>query len=346
MPGPEETETPVAPSVPNYRPEVSLYTAMPALALRYGWATLDNLHERVGEEEQLRDRPDLRSDNTLNALWVRVIGQDGNVQGSSQGIYGDGPKYDYAVAAFQAGMDVYAEEHENEQRDHAGLYLGAGRIRSDVTNYDDTYAGRDEIRGQSLGLYWTHFWQQGAYLDAVWQGTWSQWSAQSVDNMALKQSGFGWAGSLEGGYPFHHDSQVWEPQAQVIYQRVNDGQGNDTAATVRFTDINSLAGRLGLRWANTWTLDPTAEGIRRLFTGWLRFNVWKEFNGQPSTQFSSEDGFIPFQSNMKGTWWELNGGMTWQLDKNTSFYANVGYQRGFGGGFDAWDGKLGFRWNW
>ena len=346
VPGPEEAEAPVAPSVPNYRPEVSLYTAMPALALRYGWATLDNLHERVGEEEQLRDRPDLRSDNTLNALWVRVIGQDGNVQGSSQGIYGDGPKYDYTVAAFQAGMDIYAEEHENEQRDHAGLYLGAGRIRSDVTNYDDTYAGRDEIRGQSLGLYWTHFWQQGAYLDAVWQGTWSQWSAQSVDNMALKQSGFGWAGSLEGGYPFHDDSQVWEPQAQLIYQRVNDGQGNDTAATVRFTDINSLAGRLGLRWANTWTVDPTSEGIRRLFTGWLRFNVWKEFNGQPSTQFSSEDGFIPFQSNMKSTWWELNGGMTWQLDKNTSFYANVGYQRAFGGGFDAWDGKLGFRWNW
>jgi outer membrane autotransporter protein len=39
--------------------------------------------------------------------------------------------------------------------------------------------------------------------------------------------------------------------------------------------------------------------------------------------------------------------MTWELDKNTSFYANLGYQRGFGSkDFDAWDGKLGFRWNW
>jgi outer membrane autotransporter protein len=38
--------------------------------------------------------------------------------------------------------------------------------------------------------------------------------------------------------------------------------------------------------------------------------------------------------------------MTWQLGRKTSLYANLGYQRGFGRSFNAWDGKLGVRWNW
>lgn len=348
VPEPEESGKPTPEEVvPNYRPEVSLYSALPAMALRYGWATLDNLHERVGEEEQLRQRGDLREDNTLNALWVRVIGEDGNVRGASQGIYNGSPQYDYNIIAFQAGMDVFAEEHENAQRDHAGLYLGTGRIRSDVTNYDGTDAGDDIVKGQSLGLYWTHFWAEGQYLDAVWQGTWSKYSAKSDDGLALHHDGFGWAGSLEGGYPFHDDSQVWEPQAQVIYQRVNNGQSSDAAALVNFSNITSLVGRAGLRWANTWTLEPTAQGAPRLFTGWLRFNLWKEFKGEPTTSFSSENGFVPFDGSIKGSWWQLNGGMTWELDKNTSFYGNLGYQKGFGSrGFHAWDAKVGFRWNW
>lgn len=332
---------------PIYRPEVSLYTALPAMALRYGWATLGNLHERAGEEEQLRDRQDLRGNSYLNALWVRVIGEDGNVRGASQGIYSGAPQYDYNIMAFQAGMDLYAEEHDNQQRDHAGIYLGTGRIRSSVRDYDGTDAGDDVVKGPSLGLYWTHFWTEGQYLDAVWQGTWSTFSAHSVDALELHHDSFGWAASVEGGYPFHDGSQVWEPQAQVIYQKANSGSSSDAAAAVRFSDITSLVGRVGLRWANSWTSAPAADGSTRLFTGWLRLNALKEFKGQPTTSFSSEDGFVPFDGSIKGAWWQLNGGLTWELDRNTSFYTNLGYQHGFDSrGFHAWDGKVGFRWNW
>ncbi|APG05641.1 hypothetical protein BJI69_18175 [Luteibacter rhizovicinus DSM 16549] len=347
-PGPPSPVPPApAPTpVPNYRAEVSLYTALPALALRYGWATLGNLHERVGEEEQLRDRGDLRKDDTFNGSWVRVIGESGDVDGDRRGIYGGGPHYDYDIRAIQLGLDVYAEEHDKTQRDHAGLYMGYGRITSDVTHYDDTKAGRDEVKGPSLGLYWTHYWDEGEYLDAVWQGSWMKATSRSLDSFDLEHRGFGWAASLEGGYPFHKDTQVFEPQAQVIYQAINDGESRDGAATIRYRDANSLAARLGFRWANTWTLEPTAEGIRRLFTGWLRLNLWREFKGRPVTEFSSADGYVPFKANMHGSWWQLNGGTTWQLNAGTSIYANLGYQRGFGRSFDAWDGKLGLRWNW
>jgi outer membrane autotransporter protein len=346
-PGPPNPPAPPAPTpIPNYRAEVSLYTALPALALRYGWAMLGNLHERVGEEEQLRDRGDLRERDSLNGSWVRLIGESGDVDGDRRGIYGEGPHYDYDIRALQVGLDVYAKEHDNQQRDHAGLYLGYGRITSDVTHYNGRKAGRDEVKGTSLGLYWSHFWDKGQYLDAVWQGTWAKARARSVGPFDLERHGFGWAGSLEGGYPFHKDTQILEPQAQVIYQTISGGGSQDSAALVRYRNMDSLAARLGLRWANTWTLEPTSEGIRRLFTGWLRLNLWREFRGRPITEFSSADGYVPFQANMRGSWWQLNAGMTWQLNRETSFYANLGYQRGFGRSFDAWDGKLGFRWNW
>jgi outer membrane autotransporter protein len=356
-PTPEDTDPtppdPPAPRpepspVPDYRAEVSLYTALPALALRYGWATLGNLHERVGEQEQLRDRADLREDSLFNGAWVRVIGENGDVEGARRGIYAEGPKYDYSLLALQAGADVYAVEHDDGTRHHAGAYVGQGRIRSDVRHYDGTLAGRNEVRATSLGLYWTHYWDRGQYLDAVWQGSWVDGKSRSSNGLLLKRAGFGWAASLEAGYPVHNEegNRLLEPQLQVVYQRAASDQHEDAAARVRFRDMDSLAARLGLRLANTWTLEPTRQGTQRLYTGWLRLNAWHEFRGQPVTEFSSAEGYVPFVADMQGTWWQLNAGMTWQLGASTSLYANIGYQKSFDREFDAWDGKLGVRWNW
>ena len=54
VPEPGPGPTPPGPLKPNFRPETSLYAAIPALALLYGRTLLDTLHERVGEEEHLR----------------------------------------------------------------------------------------------------------------------------------------------------------------------------------------------------------------------------------------------------------------------------------------------------
>jgi len=346
-PTPPDPPTPLPPPVPNYRAEVSLYAALPAMALRMGWATLGNLHERVGEEEQLRDRDDLQSRTSFNGAWVRVIGEDGNVEGDRRGILGSGPKYDYDVLALQAGTDVYREQHDDGHRDHAGLYLGEGRIKSEVTHYNRIRVGKDKVDATSLGGYWTHFWPEGGYLDAVVQGTWSDLESHSNRGLRLKSDTFGWAVSLEGGWPFHREERLLEPQFQIVYQRVDDFEGDDTIAQVRFRDAESLAARLGVRWAKDWQIDPTADGAPRLMTGWLRANVWHEFKGEPLTLFSAGDVDLPFLADISGTWWQLNAGATRQIGRNTSVYANLGYQRSFGGSrFDAWDGKVGFRWNW
>lgn len=355
VPEPEDASpTPPDPFVPNpepvpdYRAEVSLYTALPAMALRYGWATLGNLHERIGEQEQLRQRSDLREDRYFNGAWLRVIGENGDVKGSRRGIYTGSPKYDYDILAVQIGSDVYAVEDEDGVRDHAGFYLGRGHIQTDVVHHDGTLAGRDKVTATSLGLYWTRYWEQGQYLDAVWQGSWGKGKARSANAVLLERTSFGWAASLEGGYPFWNDAhtRVLEPQLQLIYQRIPTDDDQDPAARIHFSDMTSLAARLGLRWAGTRVLEPTDAGIRRLLTSWLRLNVWHEFQGQPVTEFSSATGYIPFEADLKGTWWQLNAGTTWQLGASTSLYANLGYQKSFHRDFDAWDAKAGVRWNW
>ncbi len=334
--------------VPDYRAEVSLYTALPAMALRYGWATLGNLHERVGEQEQLRQRDDLRQDRYFNGAWLRVIGENGDVKGSRRGIYGGSPRYDYDILAVQLGSDIYALERENGIREHAGFYLGRGHLQSDVVHHDGTLAGRNKVKATSLGLYWTRYWEDGQYLDAVWQGSWGDGKSRSSNAVLLERDTFGWGASVEGGYPFWNDARtrLLEPQLQLIYQRIPTDDDQDAAARVRFDDMTSLAARLGLRWAGTRTLEPTNVGIRRLLSGWLRLNVWHEFQGQPVTEFSSANGYVPFKADLKGTWWQLNAGLTWQMGASTSAYANIGYQKSFERDFDAWDGKVGVRWNW
>ncbi|MET3929239.1 outer membrane autotransporter protein [Lysobacter sp. OAE881] len=349
-PTPPDPPTPFPP-VPNYRAEVSLYAALPAMALRFGWTTLGNLHERVGEEEQLRDRDDLQSRTSFNGAWVRVIAEDGDVEGDRRGILGTGPKYDFDVLALQVGTDVWREQHDDDHRDHAGLYVGQGRIKSEVTHYNRLRVGKDKVEGTSLGGYWTHFWPCGSYVDTVLQGTWSDMESHSVRGLRLKSDSFGWAASVEGGMRLKceraEEESRFEPQAQIVYQRVDDFEGDDAVAQVRFRDAESLAARLGVRWTRDWRLEPASDGAPRLMSGWLRANVWHEFKGEPLTLFSSGNGDLPFQADISGTWWQLNAGMTRELGRTTSLYANIGYQRSFGGNrFDAWDGKLGMRWNW
>jgi len=161
----------------------------------------------------------------------------------------------------------------------------------------------------------------------------------------LSPDGFGVGLSLETGYPLQlGGGWIVEPQAQLIYQSISLGSRYDGAAQIRFSDAQSLAGRIGARLSRTWTLD--AENGPKLINVWARANVWNEFLGNPKTWFSSADGFVPFRSEMKGAWTQLGGGVTAQINGNVALYADASYNIGHGGARRAWDGKVGLRVNW
>ena len=345
-PGPPPPPSPPGPPIPNIRAEVSLFAALPAMAALYGNRMIDTLHERVGEEEQLRGRADL-SQGYVNGVWGRILAHHGEREGD--GILGTGPKYDYDFFAFQAGLDVYRREYQDGSRDHAGTYFAVGHAEGDV---DHNLLGRrllggsDEFDAYTLGGYWTHFGPSGWYLDGVLQGTWYDFTEKPLRRQPTDTEGFGVAASLETGYPIRLGSGfVLEPQAQLVYQTLDIDNARDFASTVRFRDDDFLSGRIGVRLASTWAMD---QGIPqpRLITAWLRGNVWHEFLGEPKTEFSSAVGFVPFRADLGGTWGELGAGISAQLNRCASLYANANYQRSFDGDREAYEGKIGLRFNW
>lgn len=334
---------PTPPPIPHYRAETSIYAAMPAMTLLYGRNLMDTLHERVGEEEDLRGR--LSEGRFPRAAWGRLIGMHGERDGAANGIYGHGPHYEYDFFGLQVGHDFYRKERQDGSRDHAGLYFAIGHADGNVSHFDRS-RGSAKFNGYSLGGYWTHFGPTGWYLDAVAQGTWYDATAHGKRGIAaLKTDGFGFAGSLEGGHPFKLGNGFFvEPQAQIVYQWIELADGRDIGALVRFSDVESLAGRVGLRVGRTFALDPGP--MPRQVTAWLRPNLWHEFRGDPKTEFSSATGFVPFRAHLGGSWIEINAGISGQIDPNTTLFVNASYHTRFEGNSFAYTGKAGFRLNW
>ncbi|ANP90111.1 hypothetical protein BA011_39990 (plasmid) [Rhizobium leguminosarum] len=89
---------------PIYRPEVSLYAAVPSMAAIYGRHIIDTLHERVGEEEQLKGRTDIGEDENFNGFWLRGIGHWGHRDGDARGVYDGAPEFDYRFGAMQGDL--------------------------------------------------------------------------------------------------------------------------------------------------------------------------------------------------------------------------------------------------
>jgi outer membrane autotransporter protein len=374
---PQPPASPVAPptGIPDFRREVSLYAAIPAMELIYGRSLIDNLHERTGELRSMEAAPVSEertiwcNDPTRNfrctivvqrpanssvgsyapAGWARILGQHGNHDGGPGGIFRNGPNFNYDLYGLQAGLDLYRGDNADGSRDQVGLYAAIGRIEGDVRHFNGIHAGKNKIDASSLGAYWTHFGATGWYLDSVVQGTWFDARADSGRGVSLKYDSLSFAASLEGGYPLQLGSGfILEPQAQLIFQTQLDGSANDGAAIERFRNVDSLAARVGARLARSWTLEQPVTGAAspRLLTAWLKASLWNEFRGTPRTEFSSATGFIPFSADLGGSWVEFKAGLDAQLSRSIAVYAAAGYQIGTNGRSHAYDGKLGVKISW
>ena len=368
------TPTPQPPSpVPDYRRETSLYSALPAMGLIYGRTIIDSLHERMGEtrpqvsapvtEERtiwcknpeknyrcttvvrMPDSAVAASRSYVSAGWARIIGAHGNQDGGPWGVYRNGPNFDYDIYALQAGVDLYRAVNADGSRDHAGVYAAVGRIQGDVRHFNGIHAGTNTIDAYSVGAYWTHFGASGWYIDGVVQGTWFDAEADSRRLIKLKRDGFGFAASIEGGYPVAlGGGWIVEPQAQLIYQTLTQKSGHDGVALVRFSDVDSLAGRIGARLARDWIVGE--DGQPRKIATWMKASLWNEFLGDPKTSFSSATGMIPFRSDLGGAWGEVKVGVDAQIAGNAALYASAGYSIGLDGRSHAYDGRVGVKFTW
>ncbi|SNS57298.1 outer membrane autotransporter barrel domain-containing protein [Tardiphaga sp. OK246] len=333
------------PPVPNFRPETSLYAAVPAMALLYGRNLLDTFHERAGNREDVGGRTEPNADAPFIGGWGRFIGMTGRRDGDARGIYGTGPQYTYNFLGLQAGQDFVRREHSNGSRDHLGLYFALGGAYGRVTHYDGI-TGESDVKGYTLGGYWTHFGATGWYFDTVLQGTWYDVTSNANRGLtSLTTDGAGIGGSVEAGYPINlrHGFFI-EPQVQIAYQAIDLAGSRDVGAQVRFDKVDSLASRIGARIGRDWSIGDDAS--RRRLTAWIRPSLWHEFRGNPLTEFSSDTGFTPFQATLNGTWGELNAGVSGRVTSNATLFASVSYQSRFEGKSYAYNGKFGANFSW
>lgn len=347
-PGPGPDPDPAPAPVPNYRPEVSLYGAVPALALVYSRTLIDTLHERVGEERLNRGESLPKEDESTLAPsmgWGRVIYRSGKQDGDGKNALGNTPEYNYDLTAFQVGTDLYRKVRPDGSHEQAGLSLSAGTLDAGVSHYTRRAAGADTLRAYGIGAYWTHFGPSGWYMDGVLQVNRFDIEAKPNDLAKLKTRGWGYTASLENGYPIEVDKDWYvEPQLQAIYSYVDLENSDDAGARIRFRDVDSLIGRAGVRIAKDWESEGVNHSARRT-NAWIRPSVWHEFKGQPKTEFSSESGYIPFESDIQGTWGEVNVGLDYQANRRTTLTASAGYRQGFDGDSHGYDAMLGFKIN-
>lgn len=338
-----------------------MIAAAPAMAQIYGRTIIDTLHERVGDEELLRQRGDLDPDRRgVNGAWMRYIGHDGEHDGGRLGVYGTrGPDFDYRFDALQIGLDLYRHiDSDDDSRKHAGFYLaygkGKGEVRHNFLDYR-FHAGADEFRAGSIGGYWSAFNDKGAYLDAVGQYTWYDLRLQSARMADSFVDADGLALSLEGGWPFilndgdgrSIEDGRWrlEPQVQVIWQRIDVDDLDDGIAQVRFSDGDSLVARIGARLNRNGQRENN-NGQLRAGNAWLRANIWHEFRGEPRAEFATNSGYLPFAVDLGGSWAEAGIGGTWQVSQTGYLFADIDYSWSFDGDDTSWNWKLGMRWNW
>ena len=323
------------PSPQRLRPELSLYSAGPSLAILQTAAMMDSMHERKGGNQGWR-----QSSPNAGPLWVRILRNQGTIK-PRRALRGElgGQSFDHHTNGIQLGADLLRRENEQGLRTEAGLYFSYADSSSNVDHFDGRKSGNKKLRSRSLGGYWSNFFANGTYIDVIGQYSNHSMTANSMRMLSLSTTGHSGALSVEVGHPFAiNEAWTLEPQAQLRIHRGHFNDADDEAGLVHFGSIKSLQGRVGVRAAH----------LSNQGTFWGRVDWIQEMQGRSSTSLSAMSGehAVDTPASLKGGALALTGGIDKQLRPNMFAYAAGHYKwlasnRGHSYGISA-----GIKWQW
>jgi outer membrane autotransporter protein len=328
---------------PIYRPEAAVYAPVPVMARSLGLATIGTLHQRVGEQENLRGLA--QSGHAVNGMWGRVFGE---LQTHS---FSDGanPSVEGNLRGLQTGVDLYRNTTKSHHRDHAGLYFAYGSfvstsLRGNFLDRTDARAGSLRLSGPATGVYWTHFGPSGWYMDGVAQHSWYDTKASSISGSGISTQADGITASLETGYPtcFYNNHWIIEPQLQLIYQNFSVRGTSDNISSIGWNTAGAWTGRLGMRLQHT----QAEKDSGRVWQPYGRLNLWQDFTGSDGLSFDSS---APINTRFGGFSLEGASGLTAKINNATSLYGEASYRRSITGSRQeesAISGTFGLRFNW
>ncbi len=308
---PLPTPQPGAAPIPLYRLEVPVWSVLPPAAAQLTLTALGTFHDRQGNQRLLTET------GAFGAGWGRVYGKDFDQTWAGTVT----PRLDGSIKGFQVGNDLYSSQTAGGQTQRTGFFIGHNRVKGNVDGFNQGYqnksAGKVEIEGDSLGLYWTLTDPMGSYLDLVAMYTSLDGDSRSDRGVKLNNDGHVWTFSAEAGYPFPlTNNWAIEPQVQVIHQKVNLYTQDDGISQVSFDADSPETGLFGLR------LNGRYDVAGLPLEPWLRANLWHTLSGTDTVTFA---GVTDIKTEQKSSWADVGIGATLSLAKDVSVYANIDY---------------------
>lgn len=344
-PGPTPGPTPPNPS-PILGPELSVYGSALPTAMDMSRDTLGTLHERVGDESNLIDNNSLSNNRFANGGWLRTFAQPYHEKYSSI----VNPVASGTVSGIQGGLDLYRNQNAQGLLNLIGVYAAYVTANPDIdgliTNANATAdiqqsTGSVDLDSPTGGVYWTHFWHSGTYLDLVAQASSYSGNASSF-RTSMGLSGEGTTESAELGYPIAlAPSWILEPETQVMYEYAHFQNSNDFFSSVNLGSSDAVLGRIGTR------LKYTTQVHNHLLQLYARANLWSDLAGNNATAVYA--GVDSIATSAKASWAQLGGGLTLNLNKNLGVYGFVDDIASLSGNHrtvSGVDGGLGLRLNW
>jgi outer membrane autotransporter protein len=327
--------TPVAGAapIPLYRQEVPVWSVLPPAVAQLALTALGTFHDRQGDQRLLKET------GAFGAGWGRVYGK--NIEQTWAGTVT--PRLDGSLNGFQVGNDLFGSQTSGGQTQRTGFFVGHSRLKGDVDGFNqgfqDKRAGKVELQGDSLGLYWTLTDPKGWYLDTVAMYTWLNGDSHSERGLKIDNDGHAMTLSVEAGYPVAvADNWVVEPQLQAINQTVDLKRQDDGISKVSFDSDTAWTGRLGARLKGRYDV----AGLP--LEPYLRVNLWHTMSGTDTVTF---DDSTEINTRQRSSSADLGLGAILTLAQAVSVYANADYSSNIDSNpLRGMRGNLGVRMSW
>ncbi|MFQ1021764.1 autotransporter outer membrane beta-barrel domain-containing protein [Avibacterium paragallinarum] len=328
-----ETSIPQPPTQPSQpqQPTMSWLALAPRVNLEQGFASVRTLHERRGENWELKE--------TEGQPWGRVLGDYLTQKGDENASF---KLRDYG---FQLGYDRIEKKEAGHRLTgiFAGYRVGKAKFYGEDENKLPRYQGKLRTHHFHLGAEYTRYAKDGGYVDLVGLMSYfrNQYQAR-LEGEKVRYSGFGVLFSVEAGKPFAVSSSEekigWfiEPQAQLIYQFIAAKNPSDK---VEVSNSNALRGRVGVRVVRNRALDDEWQA-RSLYAV---ANIWKDFYNRTGVRIND----VKFEQGYGNLWWEAGVGLQLPLSRKLYLYTDVRYEQQFGhrAGHHGYRGVIGLKYN-
>lgn len=324
---------PGAAPIDLYRQEVPVWSVLPPAAAQLALTTLGTFHDRQGDQRLLNET------GAFGAGWGRVYGK--NFEQTWAGTVT--PRLDGSLNGFQVGNDLFGSQTSGGQTQRTGFFIGHSRLKGDVDGFNqgfqDKRAGKVELQGDSLGLYWTLVDPMGWYVDTVAMYTWLNGESRSDRGLKIDNDGHAVTLSAEAGYPIAVAANwVIEPQVQIIHQQVDLKSQDDGISKVSFDSDAAWTGRLGARLKGRYKIANLP------LEPYLRVNLWHTLSGTDTVKF---DDSTEINTEQRTSSADIGVGAILTVAPDVSLYVNTDYSSNIDSNpLHGMSGNLGIRVSW